>query len=62
MKAERSRSERAVLEEQPPQDFPIDRYIAERLGDDRRQEHGLSRKEVHLPEEPGAAVTDYLPA
>ena len=52
--------ERAVLEEQPPEDFAIDRDIAHRLGHDRREEDGLPGEQVHLPEEARGAVADDL--
>ena len=54
--------QRAILEEQPPEDFAIDRDVAHRLGHDRGEEDSLSREEVHLPEEARGAVADDLPA
>jgi hypothetical protein len=54
--------ERAVLEEQPPEDFAIDGYVAHRLGHDGGEEDGLSREEIHLPEKARSAVADYLAA
>ena len=53
--------ERAVLEEQFPQHFAIDRDVAHRLGDDGGEEDGLAGEQVHLAEEAGGAVADDLP-
>ena len=53
---------RAVLEEQLPEHFAIDRDVAHRLGDDGGEEHRLPGEEVHLPEEARRTVThDLLP-
>ena len=63
MKAESSRSESdAVLEEQLPQHFALDRDVAHRLGDDGGEEDGLAGEQVHLAEEAGGAVADDLAA
>ncbi len=52
--------ERAVLEEQLPQDLAIDGDVAHRLGDDGGEEDGLPGEQVHLAEEAGGAVADDL--
>ena len=63
MKVESSRSlSGAVLEEQRPQRFAVDRDVAQRLGDDRGQEDGLPGEQVHLAEEARGAVADDLVA
>ena len=54
--------QRAVLEEQLPQDFAIDRDVAHRLGHDGGEEDGLAGEKVHLPEEARGAVADDLAA
>ena len=54
--------QRAVLEEQPPEDFAVDGDVAHRLGHDRPEEDGLPGEQVHLPEEARGAVADDLAA
>ena len=53
---------RAVLEQQPPEDFAVDRDVAHRLGHDGGEEDGLSGEEIHLTEEARCTVADDLPA
>ena len=55
-------AERPVLEEQRPQHLALDRDVAQRLRDDRRQEHGLPGEQVQLAEEARRAVADDLVA
>ena len=55
-------AQRPVLEQQRPQRVAIDRDVAQRLRDDRRQEDGLPGEEVHLAEEARRAVADDLVA
>ena len=52
--------ERAVLEKQLPQHFPLDCDVAQGLGDDGGEEDGLAGEQVHLAEEAGGAVADDL--
>src|SRR4029077_2725302 len=54
--------ERAVIEEQLPEGFAIDRDVAHRLCHFRREEDGLPGEEVYLPEEAGSAMADDLVA
>ena len=54
--------ERAVLEQQLPQLFAVDRDVAQRLGHDGGEEDRLPGEQVHLAEEAGGAVADDLVA
>ena len=51
-------AERAVLVEERAQRAALDRDVAQRLGHERVDEHGLPRQEVQLAEEAGGAVPD----
>src|SRR5207249_2071455 len=51
-----------VLEQQRAQLFTVNCDVAQRLGDDRRQEDGLPGQEVHLTQEAGRAMPDDLMA
>ena len=53
-------AQRPVLEQQLAHHVAVDGDVAQRLGDDRSDEDGLSREQVQLAEEPGRAVTDDL--
>ena len=52
--------ERRVVEEQRAEDIAIDRDVAHRLRDDRRQVDGLAREQIDLAEEAGRPVPDDL--
>ena len=55
-------AERPILEQQRSQHVAIDRDVAQRLGDDRRDEHRLSGQQVQLADEPRRPVADDLVA
>ena len=55
-------AERAVLVQKRSQHFAVDGDVAQRLGDDRGDEHGLPGQQVQLAEEAGRPVADDLVA
>ena len=55
-------TERAVLEQERSQLLTLDGDVAQRLGHHGRQEHGLPREQVRLPDETARPVTVDLRA
>ena len=55
-------AQRPVVEEERPQLITVDRDVAQGLRDNRGEEDGLARQQVHLAEEARGAVPDDLVA